>query len=52
MTRRIHAHHHLWSFNSNEFDWINDTMSMLRRDEVYGLQVEDDAQPSAWNSSR
>ena len=29
---RVDAHHHLWRFNEVEFAWIDDTMSMLRRD--------------------
>jgi len=34
MTRalRVDAHHHLWRFNRVEFGWIDDTMSVLRRD--------------------
>jgi L-fuconolactonase len=28
----IDAHHHLWHFKSEEFGWIDDSMSCLRRD--------------------
>lgn len=28
----IDAHHHLWRYRPEEFDWINDAMSVLRRD--------------------
>jgi L-fuconolactonase len=30
--KRIDAHHHLWRYNAEEFDWINDEMRVLRRD--------------------
>ncbi len=38
MTRalRVDAHHHLWRFNQVEFAWIDDAMSMLRRDFLTG----------------
>jgi L-fuconolactonase len=29
---RIDAHQHFWRYNSDEFDWIDDSMSALRRD--------------------
>jgi L-fucono-1,5-lactonase len=29
---RIDAHHHLWNYSAKEYDWIEDNMSMLRRD--------------------
>ena len=29
---RIDAHHHLWSYSANEYDWITETMSGIRRD--------------------
>jgi L-fuconolactonase len=29
---RIDAHHHLWTYNVDEFSWIDDTMAALRRD--------------------
>ncbi len=28
----IDAHHHFWNYNSNEFGWISDDMSVLQRD--------------------
>jgi L-fuconolactonase len=28
----IDAHHHLWLYSANEYDWINDDMAALRRD--------------------
>ena len=28
----IDAHHHLWKFSEEDFGWINDTMSILKRD--------------------
>jgi L-fuconolactonase len=28
----IDAHHHLWRYSAVEYDWINDSMSTLRRD--------------------
>ena len=30
--RRIDAHHHLWRYSAEEYGWIDDTMSPLRRD--------------------
>ena len=30
--RRIDAHHHLWRFTTDEYGWIDDSMSALRRD--------------------
>jgi len=37
----IDAHHHLWRYSANEFDWINDDMAVLRRDFLLGdLMVE------------
>jgi L-fucono-1,5-lactonase len=32
MTDRIDSHHHLWKFNHDEYGWIDDRMSLLRRD--------------------
>ena len=32
MTERIDSHHHLWKFNQAEYGWIDDRMSLLRRD--------------------
>ena len=29
---RIDAHHHLWRYNADEYDWINEQMLPLRRD--------------------
>src|ERR1700733_16305413 len=29
---RIDSHHHLWIYDSAEYDWISDDMSDLRRD--------------------
>src|SRR5690242_18888997 len=29
---RIDAHHHLWRYMPDEFDWINEHMSTIRRD--------------------
>ena len=29
---RIDAHHHFWKYNPAEYGWINDAMSILRRD--------------------
>jgi len=29
---RIDSHHHIWRYNSAEYDWISDDMSALRRD--------------------
>lgn len=29
---RIDAHQHFWRYNTDEFDWIDDSMSVLRRD--------------------
>ena len=29
---RVDAHQHFWRFNSDEYDWIDDSMSVLRRD--------------------
>lgn len=28
---RIDAHHHLWQYNPQEYDWIDDTMVLLRK---------------------
>ncbi len=28
----IDAHHHLWDYNSEEYDWIDDSMNVLKRD--------------------
>jgi L-fuconolactonase len=32
MQRTIDAHHHLWRYSDEEFGWIDDSMSVLRRD--------------------
>ncbi len=29
---RIDAHHHFWRYNSDEYDWIDESMACLRRD--------------------
>ena len=29
---RIDAHHHLWSYNEEQYDWIDDSMAKLRHD--------------------
>jgi L-fuconolactonase len=29
---RVDAHHHLWRYTPEEYDWIDDTMQVLRRD--------------------
>jgi L-fuconolactonase len=29
---RIDSHHHLWRYSAKEYDWINDAMSLLKRD--------------------
>jgi len=31
-TQRIDAHHHLWRYDAEEFGWIDDKMTALRRD--------------------
>ena len=28
---RIDAHHHLWQFNPIEYDWIDESMSALKK---------------------
>jgi L-fuconolactonase len=33
---RIDAHHHLWRYNAEEFAWLSDDMSALRRDFLVG----------------
>ena len=33
---RIDAHQHFWRYNADEFDWIDDPMSVLRRDFLPG----------------
>jgi len=33
---RIDAHHHFWRFNSDEYDWIDESMACLRRDFLPG----------------
>ena len=30
--RRIDSHHHLWRYSAEEYGWIDDSMSVLRRD--------------------
>ncbi|HZY73082.1 MAG TPA: amidohydrolase family protein [Edaphobacter sp.] len=32
MAERIDAHHHLWRYSPEEYDWIDDGMAPLRRD--------------------
>jgi L-fuconolactonase len=32
MAMYIDAHHHLWAFNPVEYDWIDDSMALLRKD--------------------
>ncbi len=32
MAKRIDAHHHLWRYTREEFDWIGDKMAEVRRD--------------------
>lgn len=32
MAARIDAHHHLWHYSAEEYDWIDDSMAILRRD--------------------
>ena len=32
----IDAHHHLWHYNRGEYGWINDSMSVLKRDYLPG----------------
>jgi L-fuconolactonase len=32
MTERIDAHHHLWQYTPQEYAWIDESMSRLRRD--------------------
>lgn len=32
MAKRIDAHHHLWRYSREEYGWIDDSMTMLRRD--------------------
>lgn len=29
---KIDAHHHFWNYNPSEFEWIDDTMDILKRD--------------------
>lgn len=29
---RIDSHHHFWKYSSEEYDWIDDSMSVIRRD--------------------
>ena len=29
---RIDAHQHFWRYNADEYDWIDESMSVLRRD--------------------
>ncbi len=29
---RVDSHHHLWHYNPKEYDWIDDSMGVLRRD--------------------
>ncbi|HEY2039758.1 MAG TPA: amidohydrolase family protein [Edaphobacter sp.] len=32
MTKKIDAHHHLWRYSPEEYGWIDDTMTVLKRD--------------------
>ena len=32
MAERIDAHHHLWRYSAEEYGWIDESMSLLRRD--------------------
>ena len=32
MTERIDAHHHLWRYSAGEYEWIDESMRLLRRD--------------------
>lgn len=32
MGKRIDAHHHLWRYSREDYEWIDDSMTMLRRD--------------------
>ncbi len=32
MAERIDAHHHLWRYSAKEYGWIDESMSLLRRD--------------------
>ena len=32
MAERIDAHHHLWRYQAADYSWINDSMSVLKRD--------------------
>jgi L-fuconolactonase len=32
VAKRIDAHHHLWRYSPEEYGWIDDSMTMLRRD--------------------
>ncbi|HXS12335.1 MAG TPA: amidohydrolase family protein [Acidobacteriaceae bacterium] len=34
MSRTIDAHHHMWRYSAAEYEWIDDSMSELRRDFV------------------
>lgn len=34
--RKIDAHHHFWRYSAEEYDWIDDSMSGLRRDFLPG----------------
>ena len=29
---KIDSHHHFWQYNPIDYDWIDDTMQLLRRD--------------------
>ena len=40
MPRRIDAHHHLWRYTAEEYDWIDDAMQELRRDYTPGDLAE------------
>lgn len=41
---RVDAHHHLWRYSADEYDWIDDRMAMLRRDfTVADLAVQAEA---------
>lgn len=36
MSRTIDAHHHLWRYSAAEYDWIDESMALLRRDFLAG----------------
>ena len=32
MAERIDAHHHLWNYSAEEYEWIDESMRVLQRD--------------------